>query len=182
MRIIYDQTGLKPPGAIQPILPAGAIHRPVLVMRLVSDRMGPGDIDGRKTEIDPTTGRESGQIVPGHEPEGKWKTSEEALERDRSVRHHENTHLSALGPYAASGILYTTATGADGETLAVGGRIAVDLAEIPGDPETTLRKARIVLNAANAPGDPSAADQRVAARAYRLMQTAKAELRVDTYA
>ena len=37
MRIIYDQSGLKPPGAIQPILPAGTIHRPVMVMRLVSD-------------------------------------------------------------------------------------------------------------------------------------------------
>lgn len=98
------------------------------------------------------------------------------------MRAHEYTHLSALGPYAASGILYDTATGAEGETLAVGGRIAVDLAAVPGDPEATLRKARIILNAANAPGNPSAADQRVAARAYRLMQTAKADLRVNLFA
>jgi hypothetical protein len=95
------------------------------------------------------------------------------------VRGHENAHLSALGPYAASGIVYDTAVGASGETLATGGRIAVDLAEVPGDPEATLRKARTVLNASQAPGDPSAADMRVAARAYRLMQQARAELRVD---
>lgn len=147
-------------------------------------RLIPGHID-HKDSADGKAGKasipgmESGQEVPGNELQGEWKTSEKALQRDRSVRHHENVHLSALGPYAASGILYNTAAGADGETLAVGGRIAVDLAEVPGNPEATLRKARIVLNAANAPGDPSAADQRVAARAYRLMQTAKAELRVD---
>lgn len=49
MRIIYDQSGLKPPGAIQPILPAGTIHRPVMVMRLVSDQTDTGTLDGRDT-------------------------------------------------------------------------------------------------------------------------------------
>lgn len=178
MRIIVDQTGLKPPGAMQAILPAGTVHRPVLVLRL--GQADSGDIYGKS----PADLSDEGKSKPvtGPEAEGKWKTSEDALERDRNVRTHENSHLSALGPYAASGILYDTATGVSGETLAVGGRIAVDLAEIPGDPEATLRKARIVLNAANAPGDPSAADQRVAARAYRLMQSAKAELQVDSYA
>ncbi len=182
MRIIYDQTGLKPPGAIQPILPAGTIRRPVLVMRLISGQTDTGNPAGRKIEQDSIPGRDSDKFAAGNKTEGQWKTSEEALERDRSIRQHEKTHLSALGPYAASGILYKTATGADGETLAVGGRIAVDLAEVPGDPEATVRKARVVLNAANAPGDPSAADQRVAARAYRLMQSAKADLQVDEYA
>ncbi len=167
MRIIFDQKGLKPPEAIQPILPPGAIRRPVLVVRLGSDKTAFAPEGPPRTETHSAA---------------EWKTSEEALERDRNVRNHENSHLSALGPYAASGILYDTATGLDGETLAVGGRIAVDLAEVPGDPEATLRKARVVLNAANAPGDPSAADQRVAARAYYLMQTSKAELQVDAYA
>lgn len=179
MRIIYDQSGLKPPGAIPPVLPVGTIRRPVMVMRLVSDQTDTGVLVGRDYEKKSTPGNDSAMAVSGTDMEGEWKTSEVALERDRSVRHHENTHLSALGPYAASGILYDTATGVDGETLAVGGRIAVDLAAVPGDPEASLRKARVVLNAAHAPGDPSAADQRVAARAYRLMQTAKAELRVD---
>lgn len=134
-------------------------------------------------------GRESGDPVggagapTGRPPEAeRWKTSDEAVARDRVVRGHENAHLSNLGPYAASGILYDTVTGAGGESIAVGGRIAVDLAEVPGDPEATIRKARMIIMAANAPGDPSAADMRVAARAYRLMQQAQTELQQERFA
>jgi len=124
----------------------------------------------------------AGPTTPAGAKAPVYTTSDHALARDREVRGHENAHLSALGPYAASGVLYTTVKGAEGESIAVGGRIAVDLAEVPGDPAATLRKARVVFNAAGAPGDPSAADLRVAARAYRLMQKAQAELRVDQYA
>jgi len=122
----------------------------------------------------------AGEALPPERP--RYTTTDEARERDRHVRGHEQAHLSALGPYAASAVLFDTVKGAQGETIAVGGRIAVDLAEVPGDPAATLRKARTVLQAAGAPGDPSAADLRVAARAYRLMQKAQAELRVDRYA
>lgn len=105
--------------------------------------------------------------------------SGEALARDREVRAHENAHLAALGGAAASGILYDTATGPGGESIAVGGKIAVDLAEVPGDPAATLRKARSVIAAANAPNDPSAADQRTAARAYELYRKAAEDLRIS---
>jgi hypothetical protein len=96
--------------------------------------------------------------------------------------------MMALGGYAASGISYDMRTGPGGERIAVGGRIAVDMAEVPGDPRATLQKARTIYNAATAPGDPSAADMRVAADAYRLMQEAQDELdaqrqnRIDTRA
>ena len=60
-------------------------------------------------------------------------------------------------------------------------RQAVDMSEVPGDPEATLRKARIIIAAANAPGNPSAADSRTAARAYEMIRKAQAELREGSH-
>ncbi len=171
MRIVYDYSGIVAPlsasARIQRGAPASGGRESVLVVHV-----------GRKDPV----GASGSSIADPAEEQGQWKTSGEALSRDRQVRGHENAHLSALGPYAASSILYDTARGADGESIAVGGRIAVNLAEVPGDPEATLRKARTILNASGAPGDPSAADARVAAKAYSLMQRAQAELRVDALA
>lgn len=163
MRIVVDYGGVAPIGRASRAsraAPATSGVEEVLVVHV-----------GRQDRSTPDVASPSQQ--------GPLRTSPEALDRDREVRSHENAHLSTLGPYAASGILYDTVTGANGETIALGGRIAVDLSEVPGDPEATIRKARTVLNAAQAPGDPSAADMRVAARAYRLMQQARSELRVD---
>lgn len=105
------------------------------------------------------------------------RISEEALARDREVRAHEQAHLALLGGAAASPIIYDTARGPGGEIIATSGRIAVDMSEVPGDPEATLRKARMIIAAANAPGNPSAADSRTAARAYEMIRKAQAELR-----
>jgi hypothetical protein len=124
---------------------------------------------------------ERGIPIPG--TDYRLTGSEEAAARDRAVRRHEQAHLQALGPYAASGIQYQTRTGPGGEEHAVGGRIKADLNEVPGNPRATLRKAHAVARAAYAPGSPSAADQRVAADAYRLAQQAREELqaqRLDT--
>ncbi|MEX2442092.1 MAG: putative metalloprotease CJM1_0395 family protein, partial [Alkalispirochaeta sp.] len=95
------------------------------------------------------------------------------------VRHHERSHARTLGPYATTPIMYDTARGPDGEVVATGGRIGVDLNPVPGDPEATLKKARVVLNAAHAPGSPSAADMRVAADAYRLAQQAQNDISTE---
>ena len=103
-------------------------------------------------------------------------TSEDAKARDRAVRGHEEAHLLALGPYAASGVTLSTRLGPDGERYAVGGSIKADLSEVPGDPRATLRKANAVRRAAFAPGSPSSADMRVAADAYRLARDAREEL------
>lgn len=99
--------------------------------------------------------------------------SPEARLRDGEVRHHERSHARTLGPYATTPIMYDTARGPNGEVVATGGKIGVDLDPVPGDPQATLTKARVVLNAAHAPGSPSAADMRVAAEAYRLAQEAQ---------
>ena len=102
--------------------------------------------------------------------------SREALERNGEVRRHENAHMAALGSAADSGIIYNTMKGPGGETIAVGGKIAVDLSEIPGDPAATLSKARTIIGAAHAAASPSGGDMRTAAQAYRLASKAQEQL------
>lgn len=161
MRIVYDYgtTGPRVPHAS----PSDRGRRETVVV-----------ISARREGTEGALG-EGGISIDG--ADYKVRVSDEALARDREVRAHENAHLAALGGAAASGIVYDTATGPGGESIAVGGRIAVDLAEVPGDPAATLRKARSVIAAANAPNDPSAADQRTAARAYALYRKAAEEMR-----
>jgi len=175
MRIVYDYVGPTSRSSIKPIAPIGRSGETAIVIRI-------GRVGSETRFAEDLSGAIKVVAGGGVSKTRQYLTSDDARARDLAVRGHEQAHLSALGPYAASGILYDTAKGASGETLATGGRIAVDLAPVPGDPAATLRKARTVLNAAQAPGDPSAADLRVAARAYRLMQQAQAELGVELYA
>lgn len=95
---------------------------------------------------------------------------------DSKVKSHELAHMAALGGAAGSGIHYTFSRGPDGRMYATGGSIKVDLEPVPGNPEATIRKARQVRRAALAPGEPSAADMKMAARAYRVEQEAEKEL------
>lgn len=171
MRIVYTDGTFRPVRA--PILPGEETRRvPVVVIRngaserasAVNDAVPPGNHHHNSTGID----------VAG--TDYRLTLSPEALARDREVRGHERDHLVTLGGYVASAVSYTTRTGADGESVAVGGRIAVDLTEVPGNPRATLRKARTIYAAATAPGDPSAADLRVASEAYRLMRKADDQL------
>ena len=128
---------------------------------------------GREQDAPSEPPRGSGSGAASTEPAGP---SEEALARDAEVRQHERAHQTALGPYASGPVLYDGVRAEDGTFVALGGRIGVDLAPVPGDPSATLRKAQTVLNAALAPGDPSAADMRVAADAYRMAREAREEI------
>ncbi|TFG83187.1 MAG: hypothetical protein E4H20_06080 [Spirochaetales bacterium] len=166
MRIIYDYAGQTPHIPAAPTSAKRNGRETVLVIKVGNDA------EAESVKRHPSRRH---PISPG-------KATDQAWAVNSKVHGHENAHLSALGPYAASGILYSTITTPSGESIAVGGSIAVDLQEVPGDPEATLRKARTVLNASMAPGSPSGADLRVAARAYRLMQKAKSELGVSEYA
>lgn len=173
MRIVYVDGNYKPPPAPR-ILGTGEETRriPVVVVRTggspeEAGRGGEGDRAGEPAGID----------IAG--TDYRLTLSEEAVARDREVRGHERDHLMTLGGYAASGVTYTMRTGPGGERVAVGGRIAVDMAEVPGDPRATLRKARTIYAAATAPGKPSGADMRVAADAYRLMQEAQDDLETE---
>jgi hypothetical protein len=95
--------------------------------------------------------------------------------RDREVRRHERAHLAALGPYAASGAIFDIAVTEDGPA-ALGGKVKVDLSEVPGDPEATLRKARTIMRAAYAPSEASTVDAAVAAEAGRLAAKAREDV------
>ncbi len=88
---------------------------------------------------------------------------------DAHVRSHENDHLAALGAAASGGAVYDKTSGG----YAVGGSVKVDLSPVPGDPEATIRKAQRIEAAALAPANPSAADMRVAARAYAMEMAAR---------
>lgn len=96
---------------------------------------------------------------------------------DMRVKSHEQRHLAVLGGLAASGINYNYIIGPNGRRFAVGGSIAVDLEPVHGNPRATIDKAQRLRAAAFAVGDSSIADKRVAAKAYRMEQEAREELK-----
>ena len=179
MRVVYD-LGITLPGATGTPTShaageqAGDVRRtPVVVVTRRPDGVG-SDTSPSPTGT-PHPRQEASTPVPG--TDYVLRISDEALRRDAAVRTHERAHAAVLGPYAESAIHYSTRRGPAGERIVTGGRIAVDLDPVPGDPRASLKKARTVLNAAFAPGDPSAADMRVAADAYRLAAASQRELR-----
>ncbi len=96
--------------------------------------------------------------------------------RDREVRAHEQTHLSAAGNLAVSGANYDYVTGPDGQRYASGGDVSIDVSAVAGDPQATLLKADTIRRAALAPASPSAQDQSVAAKAVAMGNKALSEL------
>lgn len=96
--------------------------------------------------------------------------------RDREVRAHEQAHIAAGGGLITSGPNYVYQSGPDGKRYAVGGEVGIDTSPVRGDPEATIAKAGRIRNAALAPAEPSAQDQRVAAQAGQMEQTARGEL------
>jgi hypothetical protein len=167
MRVVYDYgTGITSPHRTSPPAGTSAAHHPA---------EGAASVPRRESVIVVSLGSDD-QAIRRNSPDYEVVLSPDARLRDGEVRHHEGAHARTLGPYATTPIMYDTARGPDGEVVATGGRIGVDLDPVPGDPSATLRKARVVLNAAHAPGSPSAADMRVAAEAYRLAQHAQDEI------
>jgi len=65
--------------------------------------------------------------------------------------------------------------GPDGKMYAVGGEVKLDVSEVPGDPEATVRKMEQVRRAALAPLEPSPQDLRVAAIAAQEATEARIE-------
>lgn len=132
-----------------------------------------------------TTGR--GAVAAQTSTTGTEKTSPDTLTaeqvaelrrlqaEDKSVRQHEQAHLSAAGGLAVSGARYSYEKGPDGISYAIGGEVSIDTS--PGrTPEETLRKAQTIQAAALAPADPSAQDRSVAAEAAQMAQQAQQEI------
>ncbi len=116
------------------------------------------------------------------EPTGKSELTEEEQQeieelrnRDQHVRRHEQAHKTAAGQYARGGPNYTYKRGPDNKQYAVEGSVQIDLSEVPGDPDATVRKMQQVRRAALAPADPSAEDRRVAAKADAIANKARTE-------
>lgn len=101
---------------------------------------------------------------------------EQMAERDREVRAHEQAHKAVGGQYAGA-ISYDYEQGPDGKKYAVGGEVQIDISEVDGDPEATIRKMQQVRRAALAPAEPSPQDRQVAAEASQLEADARSELR-----
>ncbi len=101
---------------------------------------------------------------------------EQLKARDQEVRVHEQAHLSAAGGIALSGASFTFATGPDGQRYAIGGEVSIDVSEVPGDPQATIRKAELIRKAALAPLNPSSQDHKVAGKAAQMSNKAHAEL------
>jgi len=99
-----------------------------------------------------------------------------ALEqRDKEVRAHEQAHQVTGGRYASTPDL-TMEKGPDGEQYAIGGQVKIDISP-ESTSEATIRKMQQVQAAALAPIEPSSQDRAVAAKAARLENEARSELK-----
>lgn len=94
---------------------------------------------------------------------------------DREVRAHEAAHANVGGAFAGQPA-YEFVAGPDGIRYAVSGRVQIDVDDIEGDPEATIRKLETVRRAALAPAQPSGQDRAVAAQAAAGIREARAEL------
>ncbi len=90
---------------------------------------------------------------------------EELKRTDRDVRAHEMAHMATAGQYSRGGPTYVYERGPDGQLYAVGGEVNLDVSEVQGNPEATIRKMQQVRQAALAPRDPSPQDRHAAAEA-----------------
>lgn len=112
--------------------------------------------------------------------EKERKELEELKRADRAVRAHEQAHKAVGGQYVRGGANYEYTRGPDGQLYAVGGEVKIDVSEVEGDPEATIRKMELIRRAALAPQDPSAQDRRVAAEASRRENRARVELQRES--
>jgi len=96
--------------------------------------------------------------------------------RDQEVKTHEQAHLAAAGGLAIGGANFNFIIGPDGKRYAIGGEVGIDVSEVAGDPQATIRKAEIIRRAALAPAHPSAQDYSIASKAAAMGAKAAMEL------
>ena len=134
---------------------------------------GDEDGEGGRQQAPPSRSEDVG---PDGLTEEERRVVAELQRIDAEVRRHENAHAAVGGPYAGAPA-YQTVRGPDGRLYAVGGEVQIDVSDIPGNPEATIRKLQVVRRAALAPAQPSAADRRVASIAQQGIAEARQELR-----
>jgi hypothetical protein len=170
------------------VLPAGSTgrHRPAAVLQLSEEAVRLAL--GSRTASSNTAAPEATESAADGAAAGKTEATpeenrelQELKRRDREVRTHEQAHKAAGGAHAGS-IHLEYSVGPDGKRYASSGEVSIDVSEVPGDPEATLRKMEIVQRAANAPAEPSGADRQVAAQAASTASRARAEMATERYA
>ncbi|MEI7612084.1 MAG: putative metalloprotease CJM1_0395 family protein [Betaproteobacteria bacterium] len=129
--------------------------------------------DGRSdtsSQVSVAASEKSNQLTPE-----QLRQVDQLKQTDRTVRQHEQAHLSVGRDLVISGPNYSYETGPDKQRYAVSGEVSIDTS--PGrTPEETLPKARHIRETALAPANPSAQDRSVAATASRMESEAQIEL------
>lgn len=128
---------------------------------------------GQRQELDIVVDDEP---IPGELTEEEQALVKELKARDREVRAHEQAH-AATGAGLTGAPEYEYVRGPDGIQYAVSGKVKIDTAQIPDDPEATIEKMEAVRAAALAPSRPSGQDRAVAAAAEQAIREAEAALR-----
>lgn len=94
---------------------------------------------------------------------------------DRTVREHEQAHLSAGRGVVTSGANFTYTYGPDGRQYAIAGEVGIDTSP-ERKPEENIDKGIRIQEAALAPRDPSPQDYQVAAVGSRLEGQGRGDL------
>lgn len=136
-----------------------------------SDQIELQEPESEEAAVASATGQGASELTPEEEQQ-----VQELQARDTEVRLHEQQHVSAGGAYVTGGPSYTYQTGPDGKQYAIGGEVSIDVSEVAGDPEATVRKMQTVQAAALAPAEPSSQDYKVAAAARQAQSKAQMEL------
>ena len=96
--------------------------------------------------------------------------------RDQQVRQEEQAHAANAGDLAGP-ISYTTVTGPDGRSYAVGGSVGISAQVTSGDPAEAERIGARLAAAAHAAVNPSAQDLSVARQGYGFAEAMISEQR-----
>ena len=94
--------------------------------------------------------------------------------RDQQVRQEEQAHAANAGDLAGP-ISYTTVTGPDGRSYAVGGSVGIRAQAVSGDPAEAERIGARLAAAAHAAVNPSAQDLSVARQGYGVAEAITSE-------
>lgn len=100
---------------------------------------------------------------------------QELQQIDRTVRAHEQAHLSAGRGVITSAANFTYTYGPDGKQYAVAGEVGIDTSP-ENKPQANIDKGQLIQAAALAPRDPSPQDYRVASIGSQLEAQGRTDL------
>ena len=158
-----------------PTMIESVIHTPVLSNNGLANQVRFTEQASKKSGSASVASSSDSAVELTHEEQ---QQVQQLKQTDRSVRAHEQAHLSVGADLVRGGPSYTYQLGPDNRRYAISGEVSIDTS--PGrTPEETIPKARHIRATALAPAEPSAQDQSVAAKAVRMENSARIELAVQ---